>query len=1105
MEEKVKTLVAELQDIVNKQTNNKYSEVDDAMTSLVDYVQEMTANKTGVESRLKVLEDMLFKRSEKKKLCKDNIQKIRKEMMVAPRTPSTSRTKQEKGNPSSTTSSKTSTSSQTLLNRKRFGNKTAPISTTPASKSNLAISAPSANANPSHGKKIAVKPFRNESAPNTTTIEAKRSEWTQTDETEELSGTIDQSEQEYPGEMADEVRFFEECLNGLKIMFSDDTKNPLEKIISTATSKIKKKVNTGNTYIMDVAGDIRRLQAENKYLRTALDGIFKNVLHGDDTTLKEIKTPKNIKDNQTILEVKANIKEVVQRLHEIKFDAENAVTERECLLSTLECLFNNVRDQSEGKAESNISTALDEIWSSIKKEDSSNQILTHAKLISNIQAEWKREAEYVSHLLEELNEPSTYDGKEDTQVNLKEPPIQKMGVSKKDRKKDHKKENDEPPRSKHVERLQRNFAIASNVLKNQMNAREAITEKQCLLLTLEKLVNHVLDLSNGKTDTDISSSLDEISSNIKKESTANQGLSHAKVIFSAQMEWKREAEYASHLLEELNKLATYDGKHDTQVSLKEPPVQTVHDSSKDGKKDNKKKSDEPSRSRHTERLQRDFSSASNVLTKQMNAEQAMKERECLLSTLQCLYNHARDLYDGKTDGDISSALGDIWSSIKKESTANQGLFQANEISSIQIKWKRDTEHLKGTKKVLQSIIDGLHKEADDLVKDETRTDASSPLYQVESSISRESSSHRSFVKASEIVHILLEWKRDVEYVSCLLEELTQVSHSSNNGDNHVVLSRPQNVETSLHFKTNDARSIGTSQNKQPQSVHNEKLMKNYANASLVLKQLNEKENLRMDLGKKTEQVEDLKERLQRMQADNTKIKNDADSLRTRLSEQAGALLTFDNPSIADLSDPNRPTKVSEKYSELYDNEWTDAFANLSKEYPSISEEQMIGSLYEMIVDGYQFCKDIRETQKWALEDTLFDPAGCMKSNQRTKRWETSKIFAKNLSDVAKQSSNVSSANIAKAFVMDKKTKDKYREMIKLCATYIQEFVQLCWFMLVQTPPLCLDLKTAQGHAFDTICYREYTKKGKKIAFVVWPALFLHENGPLLCKGVAQGQ
>ena len=38
----------------------------------------------------------------------------------------------------------------------------------------------------------------------------------------------------------------------------------------------------------------------------------------------------------------------------------------------------------------------------------------------------------------------------------------------------------------------------------------------------------------------------------------------------------------------------------------------------------------------------------------------------------------------------------------------------------------------------------------------------------------------------------------------------------------------------------------------------------------------------------------------------------------------------DNPNIADLSDSNRPTKLGESFSELYDNEWTNALEELQK-------------------------------------------------------------------------------------------------------------------------------------------------------------------------------
>jgi len=41
-----------------------------------------------------------------------------------------------------------------------------------------------------------------------------------------------------------------------------------------------------------------------------------------------------------------------------------------------------------------------------------------------------------------------------------------------------------------------------------------------------------------------------------------------------------------------------------------------------------------------------------------------------------------------------------------------------------------------------------------------------------------------------------------------------------------------------------------------------------------------------------------------------------------------ARLRDNNPNIADLSDPYRPTKLAEIFSELYDNQWTNAYTVL---------------------------------------------------------------------------------------------------------------------------------------------------------------------------------
>ena len=71
-------------------------------------------------------------------------------------------------------------------------------------------------------------------------------------------------------------------------------------------------------------------------------------------------------------------------------------------------------------------------------------------------------------------------------------------------------------------------------------------------------------------------------------------------------------------------------------------------------------------------------------------------------------------------------------------------------------------------------------------------------------------------------------------------------------------------------------------------------------------------------------------------------------------------------------------------------------------------------------------------------------------------------------------------------------------------TYLKECFKICWFMCVQDVPVVFDNTPRYYDSFDDTKYRTYTSKGPRVAFVVWPAMLLHEDGPVLCKGVAQG-
>ena len=68
----------------------------------------------------------------------------------------------------------------------------------------------------------------------------------------------------------------------------------------------------------------------------------------------------------------------------------------------------------------------------------------------------------------------------------------------------------------------------------------------------------------------------------------------------------------------------------------------------------------------------------------------------------------------------------------------------------------------------------------------------------------------------------------------------------------------------------------------------------------------------------------------------------------RFSKLAGDKLTDNNADIADLSDPNRAMKLSEKFGQLYDDEWTDAFTELTSKKVGKPTEEAIKLLLNIL-------------------------------------------------------------------------------------------------------------------------------------------------------------
>ncbi|XP_045206822.2 uncharacterized protein LOC123559065 [Mercenaria mercenaria] len=227
------------------------------------------------------------------------------------------------------------------------------------------------------------------------------------------------------------------------------------------------------------------------------------------------------------------------------------------------------------------------------------------------------------------------------------------------------------------------------------------------------------------------------------------------------------------------------------------------------------------------------------------------------------------------------------------------------------------------------------------------------------------------------------------------------------------------------------------------------------------------------------------------------VKKDRDTILTRYSALAGSKLTHGNANIADLSDENRPTKLAEKYSELYDNEWTEAFSFLTAEDRRTSEEacKIIAKAFCCI---YSAC---RQKADCDMEDLI----ASMKSF-----YEADNIPSEILKTVKDQRKKHPNRNVDKIRKLYNDDMGKILPTEEQDSTNVSQFllksIDLCWLMAVQDPPVCIDTNLPRmDEIFNINLYKPYTATGKYIAFIVWPTLYLSHRGSVLCKGIAQGK
>lgn len=239
--------------------------------------------------------------------------------------------------------------------------------------------------------------------------------------------------------------------------------------------------------------------------------------------------------------------------------------------------------------------------------------------------------------------------------------------------------------------------------------------------------------------------------------------------------------------------------------------------------------------------------------------------------------------------------------------------------------------------------------------------------------------------------------------------------------------------------------------------------------------------------------------------------------KSRLSKVCGEKMSADNPDLADLSDPYRPTRLAESFTQLYDDQWTQAFEDLQR--TRTIEKDVIETLAKILQAADAFCEEAasQQMQKMVLQYQLVvdelirpkfekeeypDPVTSKTTYELNNHEE--KIVRDHVRQLRKALARTSVRGLTQIFAQCYLSK-LIESTIKPCDginAFVKRTIELVWMMKTQDTPMVLTW--AKPHdIFDRNQFGQYTRKGKYIDYAVWPGVLLHNEGPLMSKGIVQ--
>ena len=250
----------------------------------------------------------------------------------------------------------------------------------------------------------------------------------------------------------------------------------------------------------------------------------------------------------------------------------------------------------------------------------------------------------------------------------------------------------------------------------------------------------------------------------------------------------------------------------------------------------------------------------------------------------------------------------------------------------------------------------------------------------------------------------------------------------------------------------------------------------------------------------------------------THQRNQIEELASRLSGIASQQLADGDPGFTDLGDKNRPQKLGEKFAELFDESWASAYESLKPKNlepdaddDDETDEKTVDVLQQVVKVIYEFCQKVAEDQNTRIVagmiPPIIDPLNFAGKSEVKMAVELPTEYVKTKTDqLAKQYRKLVAAatiNVLNKEILENKLKAKLlaEPVSKDVEAYVRQCIDLIWYMCIQQPPMEI-MWAKPGEKFNREVFRFSGKKGKKFKMTVWPAVFLHKEGPLVAPGYA---